>query len=51
MVMIAQSRPTPGYLVLDSEGKLLGRVDLPLHPDLLARGTVLLRREFPRLVA
>ena len=51
MVMIAHSNPTPGYLVLDDAGKLLGRVDLPLHPDLLARGTVLLRREFPRVAA
>jgi len=49
MVMIAQSRPTPGYLVIDDEGKLLGRVDLPLRPDLLAVGTVLLRRETPQL--
>jgi len=50
-VMIAQTRPTPGYLVLESDGKLLGRVDLPLHPDLLALGTVLLRRDMPRVVA
>ena len=49
MVMIAQSRPTPGYLVLDESGKPLGRVDLPLRPDLLAVGTVLLRREIPRI--
>ena len=49
MVMIAQSRPTPGYVVLDAAGKLLGRVDLPLRPDLLAIGTVLLRREMPRI--
>jgi hypothetical protein len=47
MVMIAQSRPTPGYLVFDEAGKPLGRVDLPLRPDLLAVGTVLLRRESP----
>lgn len=45
--MIAHTRPTPGYLVLNPQGKLLGRVDLPLHPDLLAAGTVLLRRMTP----
>ena len=49
MVMIAQSRPIPGYVVLDDAGKPLGRVDLPLRPDLLAVGTVLLRREVPQL--
>ena len=49
MVMIAQSRPTPGYVVLTPNGTPLGRVDLPLHPDLLAVGTVLLRRTMPAL--
>ena len=47
--MIASSVPTPGYLVLDPAGHLLGRVELPLHPDLSAAGTVLLRRELPKL--
>jgi hypothetical protein len=47
MVMIAESRPIPGYVVLAPDGKLLGRVDLPLRPDLLAAGTVLLRRPTP----
>ena len=47
MVMIAHTRPTPGYILLAPDGKLLGRVDLPLHPDLLAAGTVLLRRMTP----
>ena len=49
MVMIAQTRPTPGYVVLTPNGTPLGRVDLPLRPDLLAVGTVLLRRSMPAL--
>jgi len=49
MVMIAQSRPTPGYVVLTPNGTLVGRVELPLRPDLLAVGTVLLRRTMPAL--
>jgi hypothetical protein len=49
MVMIAQSRPIPSYIVLTPNGTLLGRVELPLHPDLLAVGTVLLRRTMPAL--
>ena len=47
--MIAQSRPTPGYVVLTPNGTPVGRVELPLHADLLTRGTVLLRRDLPRL--
>ena len=47
--MIAESRPIPGYVVLAPNGKVIGRVDLPLRPDLLAIGTVLLRRAMPMI--
>ena len=47
--MITRFEPTPGYLVLAPDGTVLGRVDLPLRPDLLAVGTVLLRRTEPRM--
>lgn len=47
--MIASREPIPGYTVLDPQGHPLGRVDLPRKPDLLDRGTVLLRREIPRI--
>ena len=47
--MIASREPVPGYTVLDPKGRPLGRVELPRKPDLLEKGTVLLRRELPRL--
>ncbi|HET7041267.1 MAG TPA: hypothetical protein VFI13_04585 [Gemmatimonadales bacterium] len=47
--MIAELRPVPGYTVLDALGRPLGRVELPRVPDLLSKGTVLLRREQPKL--
>ncbi len=47
--MITRFEPTPGYVVLTPNGTPVGRVDLPLRPDLLAVGTVLLRRPEPRL--
>ena len=49
MVMITTPQPTPGYLVLAPDGRVIGRVDLPLRPDLLAIGTVLLRRAIPMI--
>ena len=49
MVMIASREPVPGYTVLDPQGHPLGRVELPRKPDLLEKGTVLLRREFPKI--
>lgn len=51
MVMIARFEPTPGYLVLAPDGRVLGRVDLPVRPDLLSRETVLLHREIPWLTS
>jgi len=49
MVMITRFEPTPGFLVLAPDGTVLGRIDLPLRPDQLAVGTVLLRRTMPAL--
>ena len=45
--MITSLEPVPGYTVLDPQGHPLGRVELPRRPDLLEKGTVLLRREIP----
>ena len=50
MVMISTPRPLPGFLVTDPQGRLLGRIDLPREPDLVAAGTVLLQRNTPNVV-
>ena len=46
--MITLPQPTPGYLLLDDQGRPLGRVVRPRGPD-LGPGTVLLQRASPDL--
>jgi hypothetical protein len=49
MVMITLPQPAHGYLILDDQGRPLGRVDRPREPDLLRSDTVLLQRSMPKL--
>jgi hypothetical protein len=52
MVMIAQNNPASGFLILDGRGTPLGRIELPRDAELRnSVGTVLLRREMPRVAA
>jgi hypothetical protein len=52
MVMIAQNSPASGFLILDGRGAPLGRIELPREADVrVSAGTVLLRREMPRVAA
>ena len=52
MVMIAQNDPETGFLILDGRGTPLGRIELPREADVrISAGTVLLRREMPRVAA
>ena len=46
--MISLPQPTLGYLILDDQGRPLGRVERPREPD-LGPGTVLLQRTLPKL--
>ena len=46
--MITLPRPSLGYLLLDDQGRPLGRVERPRGPD-LGPGTVLLQRAMPTL--
>lgn len=45
--MITLPQPTLGYLILDEQGRPIGRVERPRDPDLLRSDTVLLQRQAP----
>jgi hypothetical protein len=51
MVMLISIDPAPTFEVLDTDGRVIGKVVRPAEPELVGpgKGTVLLRRSVPAL--